>query len=80
MSLYQIIVCMCLGGVRLPTSGVNVGHVQCICIHDVIHAHTHRRGKEVGGEALVGQRPFPSTRPFPPIAVAVNADQSVVVQ
>ena len=47
------------------------------------------RGRECGGERrkLVerhwsGQcpkRPYPE-RPFPPIAVAVNADQSVVVQ
>ena len=36
-----------------------------------------RREKKVGGRHCSGQCP---ERPFPPIAVAVNADQSVVVQ
>ena len=42
---FPCLMCMCLDGVRVPTSGVNGGHIQCtvysVCMHDVIHTHTH---------------------------------------
>ena len=39
---FPCLMCMCLGGVRVPTSGVNVGHVQCTvyaCM--MLFAQTH---------------------------------------
>ena len=41
---FPCLMCMCLGGVRVPTSGVNGGHVQCTvyaCMMLFTHTHTH---------------------------------------
>ena len=40
---FPCLMCMCLGGVRVPTSAVNGGHVQCTvyaCMMLFTHTHT----------------------------------------